>query len=84
MITDTMRFPNGKMVKDWGYFRPLGMRTVDASITIDSWSPAIDAKGQLQQAWFRVKEIPIDKRSVKTVAKIGGLVGKTVEIDERS
>lgn len=38
----------------------------------------------LQQAWFRVKEIPPDQRSVRTYAKVGGLVGKVVEIDEKS
>lgn len=38
----------------------------------------------LQQAWFRVKEIPSDQRSIRTLAKVGGLVGKVMEIDEET
>lgn len=35
-------------------------------------------------AWFRVRGIPIDQRSIKTIVKVGGLVGKTVSIDEKT
>uniref|UniRef100_A0A0A9H1J6 Uncharacterized protein n=1 Tax=Arundo donax TaxID=35708 RepID=A0A0A9H1J6_ARUDO len=80
----TMRFPTAKMVKDWGHFKPLGMRSVSAQIIIEPWTPAVNAKGELRQAWFRVRGIPNDQRSVKTLAKVGGLVGKTLEIDERT
>lgn len=38
----------------------------------------------LQQAWFRIKDIPRDQRLVRTIAKVGGLVGKVMEIDERT
>lgn len=38
----------------------------------------------LQQAWFKVKEIPSDQRSIRTLAKVGGLVGKVMEIDEKT
>lgn len=38
----------------------------------------------LQQAWFRVKDIPTDQRSTLTVAKVGGLVEKVMEIDEKT
>ena len=38
----------------------------------------------LQQAWFRVKDIPTDQRSILTVAKVGGLVGKVLEIDVKT
>jgi hypothetical protein len=51
---------------------------------IETWSPAVGAKGVLQTAWFRVSGIPADQRSIKTLAKIGGLVGKVLEIDEGS
>lgn len=40
------------------------------------------AKGILQSAWFRASGIPADQRSIRTLAKVGGLVGKVVEIDE--
>ena len=38
----------------------------------------------LQTGWFRVSDIPGDQRSIRTIAKIGGLVGKVVEIDEKT
>lgn len=79
-----MRFPDPKMIKDLGYFRPLGMRTAKAQITIDPWSPAVSAKSCLQRGWFRIRGIPIEQRSIKTIAKVGGLVGKVVEIDEKT
>lgn len=31
-----------------------------------------------------MKGIPIDQRSIKTIAKVGGLVGKTISIDEKT
>ena len=42
------------------------------------------AKGVLQSSWFRVSKIPTDQRSIRTLAKVGGLVGKVIEIDEGS
>lgn len=42
----------------------------------------IGAKGVLQSAWFRVKKIPADQRSMRTIAKVGGLVAKAMEVDE--
>lgn len=60
------------------------MRNVEAQVKVEPCSPAIGTKGELQQAWFRVKGIPADQRSVRTVAKVGGLVGKVMEIDEKT
>ncbi|PWZ38285.1 hypothetical protein Zm00014a_041421 [Zea mays] len=79
-----MRFPDPKMIGDLGYFRPLGMRTAKAQITIDPWSPAVNAKGSLQKGWFRISGIPMEQRSLVTIAKVGGLVGKVVEVDEKT
>lgn len=42
------------------------------------------AKGVLEQAWFRVKDILVDQRSIRTIAKVRGLVGKVMEIDEKT
>jgi hypothetical protein len=44
----------------------------------------VGAKGKLEQAWFKVKGIPVDQRGIRTIAKVGGLVRKTVEIDENT
>ncbi|PWZ08767.1 hypothetical protein Zm00014a_022650 [Zea mays] len=79
-----MRFPDPKMIGDLGYFRPLGMRTTKAQITIDPWTPAVNAKGCLQKGWFRISGIPMEQSSLVTIAKVGGLVGKVIEIDERT
>ena len=38
----------------------------------------------LQTGWFRVSDIPGDQRSIRTIVKIGGLVGKVVEIDDKT
>jgi len=75
------RFPSVKMVTEWCRLKHLTMRS-GAMTQIDQWSPAAEAKGVLQTAWFRVSCIPNDQRSMRTLAKIGGLVGKVLEIDE--
>lgn len=80
----SLRFPDAKLVQVYSNFKCLGMKTADAQIKVDPWSSAASAKGELQQAWFRVKGIPSDQRAIKTIAKVGGLVGKTVAIDEKS
>jgi len=79
----TMRFPNAKMVMDYSQFI-LGVLNVDAQMKIEPWSSSLGAKGQLQMAWFRVRGIPINQRNIRTIAKVGGLVGKVFAIDERT
>ncbi|CAL4976870.1 unnamed protein product [Urochloa decumbens] len=80
----SMRFPNARMVQDWRCTRPQSMRTAEAQFVVVPWSPSIGAKGELQHAWFKVSGIPPDQRSLRTIAKVGGLVGKTLEIDEKT
>ena len=79
----TMRFPNSKMASNYSQFK-LGMKTSNVQLLIEPWSFFIGAKGQLQQGWFRVRGIPTDQRNLRTIAKIGGLVGKTISIDEKT
>jgi hypothetical protein len=78
-----MRFPSAKMVMEYSRFK-LGMKGLDAQITVEPWASTIGAKGMLQQAWFKVRGIPPDQRSLRTIAKVGGLVGKTMAVDENS
>jgi hypothetical protein len=78
-----MRFPTTKMALQWSNLKNLTMRN-EAQIKIEAWSPSTGAKGMLQTAWFRVSNILADQRSIRTLAKVGGLVGKVVEIDEGS
>jgi hypothetical protein len=65
-------------------FNPISMRNVKAKIKVDPWSGVIGAKAELEVAWFRVRGIPYDKRSVKTLAYVGSLVGATIEVDQSS
>jgi hypothetical protein len=78
-----MRFPTVKMASEWGRIKFLTLRN-EARIMIEAWSPAVGAKGVLQSSWFRVSRIPDDQGSIRTLAKVGGLVGKVLEIDEES
>lgn len=50
--------------------------------SVEPWTSVVNAKGQLQQAWFKLGGILADQRGLRTIAKIGGLVGKTIQIDE--
>ena len=77
-----MRFPNAKMVHDYSKFK-LGVKEGDELMVMEPWKSSMGAKGQLQQAWFKVCGIPIDQRGFRTIAKIGGLVGKTVSIENK-
>ena len=79
----TMRFPTPKMLLAYSQSK-LGIKTSNVQMLIEPWSSSIGAKGQLQQAWFRVRGIPTDQRSLRTIAKVGGLVGKTMSIDEKN
>ena len=78
-----MRFPNAKMVQDYSNFK-LGTKEGDELMQIEPWNSSMGAKGKLQVAWFKVSGILGDQRSLRTIAKVGGLVGKTVEIDENT
>lgn len=78
-----MRIPTARMVAQWSNLKNLTMRN-EAQIKIEAWTPAVGAKGVLQSAWFWVGKIPADQRSVRTLAKVGGLRGKVIEIDEGS
>lgn len=62
----------------------MSMKGGEAQIQIDPWSSSGTSKGELQQGWFRVTNIPGDQRSVIALAKVGGLVGKAIEIDEKA
>jgi hypothetical protein len=71
-----------KMVTEWSHIKSMYMNDGKAQIQFDPWSSTGGSKGTLQQAWFRVSKIPDDQRAIVTLAKVGGLVGKVMEIDE--
>jgi hypothetical protein len=79
-----VRLPDVQLIKEWGKFNPVKMRTAKAKIQIDTWNGSIGAKAELQMAWFRVRGIPYDKRSKETAAYAGSLVGATADVDKSS
>jgi hypothetical protein len=49
-----MRFPSAKMVLEYSKF-DLGIKGMDVQFCIEPWTSSLSAKGQLQQAWFKVR-----------------------------
>jgi hypothetical protein len=79
-----VRFPNDQLIKDWGRFHAVKMRSTKAKIQIDSSNGSVGAKAELQQGWFQVRGIPCDKTCEETVAYAGSLVGAIVFMDKSS
>ncbi|XP_044362946.1 uncharacterized protein [Triticum aestivum] len=78
-----MRFPNASEVERaccYGKRMPLMEGAVVVCIT--PWTASIGAKGILEKAWVRVRNIPIEKRCAEHAAYAGALVGITLEVDE--
>jgi hypothetical protein len=78
----TVRFPDAQTIKDWEVFNPISLRSVKAKIKVDARSGAIGAKAELEEAWFRARGIPYDKRSKPTMVYVGSLVGLAREADK--
>lgn len=76
-----VRFPNPKMLSQWCHFKYLPMDCAEARMKVESWDSSLGAVGRLQEVWFRVHGIPADQRAIRTIAQVGCLVGKTMEID---
>lgn len=56
------RFPIAKALLKASHFRSMSLRSVpSAVIKVDNWSAEIGAKGKLQEAWFRIKNLPMEK-----------------------
>lgn len=78
-----MRFPTVKSLVDVSHFIEMRLRTVPSvMIKIKKWADGIGSKGQLDLAWFRIKGIPMGKRSIPNIWRIASLVGKAKEVDQ--
>lgn len=55
-----MRFPSTKLLGQWCHFKFLPMECAYAQMKVEAWTPCLGAEGMLQQAWFRVHDIPTD------------------------
>jgi hypothetical protein len=63
-------------------FNHISLRSVKANIKINAWSGAIGANAELEEAWFRVRSIPYDQRSMPTMGYVGSLVGMIRDVDK--
>lgn len=53
-------------------------------IKLEKWNPAIDSKGALDVAWFRISNIPVEKWSYSNVCMVASKVGLPLEVDKDS
>lgn len=78
-----MRFPNASEVeRACCYGKRLPLKEGNIVVCITPWTASIGAKGIMEKAWVRVRNIPIEKRCTEHIAYAGALVGITLEVDE--
>jgi hypothetical protein len=77
------RFPSAKSIEELAHFGNLFMRTVPgAIISMEKWSGDIEPISLIQEAWFRIKGIPMNFRSKSTALYAASLVGKPLDVDK--
>jgi len=80
-----MRFPNSQTIEDLAHFTEMRMRLMpEVVIKLEKWNPAIDSKGALDVAWFRISNIPVEKWSYSNVCMVASKVGLPLEVDKDS
>jgi hypothetical protein len=77
------RFPNAKSIDELAHFGKLFMKTVPgAVISLQKWAGDIEPISWMQEAWFRVKGIPMKYRNKSTTYYVAGMVGKPLALDK--
>jgi hypothetical protein len=77
------RFPSAKTIEELAHFGKLFMRTVPgAIISLEKWAGDIEPISIMQEAWFRIKGIPMKFRNKSTVYYAASLVGKPLALDK--
>jgi hypothetical protein len=72
------RFPSAKAIEELAHFGKLFMRTVPrAIISLEKWVGDIQPISMMEEAWFRVKGIPMNFRNRSNVFYAASLVGET-------
>jgi hypothetical protein len=80
-----MMFPNVQTIDDLAHFIELRMRTKpDVVLKIEKWNPATSSKGPLDMVWFRITNIPYEKRSYSNVCMVASKVGLPLEVDKEN
>jgi hypothetical protein len=77
------RFPNAKSIEELAHFGKLFMKTVPgAIISLKKWAGDIEPFAVMEEAWFRIRGIPMKYRFKSTVYYVAGLVGKPLALDK--
>jgi hypothetical protein len=77
------RFPNAKSIDELAHFGKLFMKTVpSAVISLQKWAGDIEPISWMQEAWFRVKGIPMKYRNKSTAYYGASTVGKPLALDK--
>lgn len=80
-----MKFPNAQNIDDLAHFTEMRMRSMpEVVIKHEKWNPGTGSKGILDVAWFRISNIPYDKRSYSNVSMVASKVGLPLEVDRDS
>ena len=68
-----IRFPSYSDVAKACYSDHMTLRSCGVIIRLAPWSANVGAKGEMELAWVKVKNIPNDKRSDRNVAYVSSL-----------
>lgn len=77
-----VRFPNPRTIEDLAFFSSFSMGTLPSvTLKVEKWNAATGATGAIDTAWFRIRGIPYEKRSVQNISKVASFVGLPMEVD---
>jgi hypothetical protein len=77
------RFPNAKSIDELAHFGKLFMKTVSgAVIRIVKWNGDIEPISIMEEAWFRIKGIPMKYRCKSTAFYVASMVGRPLALDK--
>jgi hypothetical protein len=80
-----MRFLNSQTIEDLAHFIEVRMRSKpEVVIKVEKWNPATSSKGALDVAWFRISNIPYEKRSYSNVCMVTSKVGLPLDVDKEN
>jgi hypothetical protein len=77
------RFPNAKSIDELAHFGKLFMKIVPgAIIRLLKWTKDIEPIFYMEEAWFRIKGIPMKYRCKSTAFYVATMVGKPLALDK--
>jgi len=80
-----MRFLNAQTIDDLAHFTELRMRSMPKVVVkVEKWNPTTGSKGPLDVVWFRITNIPYEKRSYSNVCMVASKVGLPLEVDKEN